>query len=323
MTPRLACRSLLLLGLCTGWGMLPALACKDGSSSTRARPATRDAASPAPDARPPAPAPPAPRRFTFFVTADTHAGAREIEPWNRKHVESMNQLPGTAYPKEYGGTVGAPLGVLIAGDLTDNGYPQQLAELRRVFGLDGKEGLLRYPVYAATGNHDRQDKSPFVARALAKQYGRLPYAWTWHGVRFLCLDTHPQAKDHRWIQDELKAAGPTQPVIIFFHYNLVGEYSYFWSRWEKQAFRKLLTGYNVVALFHGHLHPEEMYTWEGLDVFNVGSVRWYDLSYAVVEVTATQLQVVYWNWEHARWSLRFRKTLTHGPDPAALPPTAP
>jgi hypothetical protein len=62
-----------------------------------------------------------------------------------------------------------------------------------------------------------------------------------------------------------------------------------------------------------------MYTWEGLDVFNVGSVRYYDLSYAVVQFTAKELQVVYWNWEHGHWSMRFRKPLTHGPDPAALP----
>ena len=98
---------------------------------------------------------------TFFVTADAHFGPQLEEINNKVQIEAMNGIPGTTYPVTIGGTIDFPLGVLIAGDLT-NGIPPAapLGESTRWqkfvehYGLTGTDGLLSYPVYECLGNND-------------------------------------------------------------------------------------------------------------------------------------------------------------------------
>ena len=75
-----------------------------------------------------------------------------------------------------------------------------------------------------------------------------------------------------------------------------------WSAAHQQEFGRTIAGHNVLAIFHGHRHPEEHYQWQGFQVFNVGSPKWYDLTYTVVRITATHLQVASWNWEEGRFT---------------------
>lgn len=55
-----------------------------------------------------------------------------------------------------GGTVYPAAGVVITGDLVDNGYTQyyEWSNFTAVYGLTGKDGLLAFPVYEGKGNHD-------------------------------------------------------------------------------------------------------------------------------------------------------------------------
>src|SRR5262249_7209170 len=45
-----------------------------------------------------------------------------------------------------GGRVGAPRGLLIAGDLTEMGAPHEWTRFEAIFSLTGKEGWVHYPV---------------------------------------------------------------------------------------------------------------------------------------------------------------------------------
>jgi len=58
---------------------------------------------------------------TFFVAADTHFGHRGIDRLNSGQIAAMNDLPEALLPARIGGTVGRPRGLIIAGDLTENG----------------------------------------------------------------------------------------------------------------------------------------------------------------------------------------------------------
>lgn len=245
-----------------------------------------------PDAPPPT--------VTFFVASDSHFGARGMEDVNRLVVEQMNALPGTEYPAEIGGLVETPRGVLFLGDTTDNGLLEEFAEFEKVYGLTGKDGLLRYPIYEAIGNHDVQSESP-VKRRVTERHGGIDYTWDWDDLRFLCLDMYPDAKTVEWLKGQLQKAGPERPLILYFHYSLEGFYSSFWAEEEKEAFARAILGYNVLAVFHGHEHRVGHYEWRGHKVFRPGAPRHNSHFFLVVRATARELAVAAWDFDTRRW----------------------
>jgi cytolysin (calcineurin-like family phosphatase) len=261
-----------------------------------------------------------PAGFTFFVAADPHYGFEDVRDYNRRMIEEMNRLPGTPYPAELGGHVQRPLGVLVAGDLTENGRPAEWQQFRADFGLTGTDGLLRYPVFEATGNHDRRRGRHAVLDGVRSRHRSLTYSWDWQGVHFASLDRYPTAANRRWLANDLARLRPRQPVVLFFHYNLEGPYSRYFKPAERAAFRDVVAPHNVVAIFHGHYHPEQRYVWNGIDVFDVGSPFW-DTTFAVVRITREHLQVASWNWVEQRWENLVRKSLV--PRVAAAPAAAP
>ncbi len=156
--------------------------------------------------------------FSFLVISDTHFFADPDQPGRmeprsealtRALVETLNRLPGTALPAAAGGgTVLAPKGVLILGDLINDGdknggdFPRlQLTEwtaFTQRMGLTGAEGELKFPVYELPGNHDAPGGQGLVIDGLRVRNQRRPgltavsesgvhYAWQWGGVHFLNL----------------------------------------------------------------------------------------------------------------------------------------
>lgn len=239
--------------------------------------------------------------ITFLVAADTHLGIPGMEELNRKQVEAMNAMPGTEYPAEIGGKVATPQGVLIAGDLTDTGRIEQWDAFKKLYGLTGKDGLLKFPLYEGTGNHDRYvegaygDRMP-VLEDVTKRHGGLTYWWKWHDVHFFNLDEWPDPQRRAWLEEQLKSVNRETPIVIYFHYGLSGPYSDWWKDQDKEAFAQIIKGYNVIALFHGHYHGSGHYVWKGYDVYNVGSVRHRQNSFAVVHITDDRLTVGSWNF---------------------------
>lgn len=242
-----------------------------------------------------------PPEITFFVASDSHFGAKGMSELNRSVVEQMNALPGTPYPPEMGGAVGTPRGVLFTGDTTDNGTLEEFAEFEQVYGLTGKDGLLRYPVFEAIGNHDVNRESPIKERAAAR-HGAIHYAWDWDDVRLLCLDMYPDAVTVAWLEGELARAGRRRPLILFFHYSLDGPYSDFWEDAEKQAFADAIEGYNVLALFHGHEHRMGQYRWRGHEVFRPGAPRHSSHFFLAVRLRADAMSVAAWDFDKRAWA---------------------
>jgi 3',5'-cyclic AMP phosphodiesterase CpdA len=162
-------------------------------------------------------APPAPE-FSFLVISDTHFFADPDQPGQlearsealtRSLVQTLNRLPGTPLPAAAGGgRVLAPKGVLVLGDLINDGdkrggvFPQmqftEWAAFTARMGLTGADGELKYPAYELGGNHDAPGGQGVVIDGMLARNKRRPdvtavsasgvhYAWTWGGVHFLNL----------------------------------------------------------------------------------------------------------------------------------------
>src|SRR5262249_25344349 len=121
----------------------------------------------------------------------------------------LNKLPGTPFPEAVGGgTVPAPRGVLHGGDLIDSGdrngdvYPRmhktEWDAYAADFGLDGKDGRLKYPVYEVHGNHDSPPGDGLVVGKIIERNKKRPgvthlsknglhCSWDWGPVHFVTL----------------------------------------------------------------------------------------------------------------------------------------
>lgn len=241
---------------------------------------------------------------TFFVAADAHFGMfKGIDELNRVAVQAMNSLPGKVYPVG-AAKVAEPRGVLFAGDATDHGFLWEWKAFLKYYGLRKEGGLLNWPMYECPGNHDQPVPllSP-VLPAIRSRHKSLLYSWDWDGVHLACLGMYPDAAGCRWLADDLKKIDKRTPVVLYFHYALLGPFSgpEWWTDKEKDAFGKTIDGYNVVAIFHGHFHGSEHYQWRGRDIYNVGSPVYNARSFAVVHITDKVTIVASWNWDLRQW----------------------
>jgi hypothetical protein len=246
------------------------------------------------------PRPAEPPTLTFFVASDSHFGAKGMDEQNRALVEQMNELPGTEYPPEIGGSVATPRGVLFLGDTTDNGLLEEFAQFEQVYGLTGRDGLLKYPIFEAIGNHDVNSESPIKEEA-RRRHGGINYAWDWDDVRILCLDMYPDSRTRAFLARELDRRGPERPVILYFHYSLEGPYSDFWEQEDKDAFARTIEGYNVLAIFHGHEHRVGHYIWRGHPVFRPGAPRHSSHRFLAVRLGPRDLAVAAWDFDNRKW----------------------
>ena len=165
---------------------------------------------------------------TFLVTSDSHYDAFENEDRNERNratIGQMNEIGGVAWPESLGGgAIGKPRGVLVLGDLIDDGdrkldgKPQSEQQWRYFvadFGSDGTDGRLKYPVFEGCGNHDGppvgREKHGFSLQAelkkrneARKKKGRitglsengLHYSWDWGPVHFVQLNLYPGDRPH-------------------------------------------------------------------------------------------------------------------------------
>jgi len=241
-----------------------------------------------------------PSTITFFVASDSHFGYKGMSEANRIVVEQLNAMPGTPYPAEIGGTVDTPRGVLFTGDTTDDGTLEEFAEFEQVYGLTGKDGLLRFPVFEAIGNHDVTSESPIKQR-VNRRHGAIDYAWDWDDLRMICLDMYPDPTTLAWLEQELDRLGPDRPIIPFFHYAIEGPYSESWTQDEKAAFGGSLAGHNILAIFHGHYHRYGQYVWRGMPVFRPGSPKHTSHAFLVVRVRPREMDVAAWDFDKRAW----------------------
>ena len=266
-------------------------------------------------------APSAARTVTFFVASDTHFGVPGIEERNRRLIDELNGLPGLAYPPEIGGRVDTPRGVLILGDLTDYSTEEQWRQFESLYGRTGKEGLLRFPVFEAFGNHDFMGDTP-VLRHITRRHGGIAYSFDWDELHVACLGMYPSAERLDWLEEDLRTVRPGRPLVLFFHYGIDGPWSHSWeSAQEREQLARVLQGHRVAAIFHGHAHHAGHYRWREYDVFRPGSPKHSSRQVLAVRLRGDELAVAYRDFERSVWTdAQVRSVGTAVADPALVPP---
>ena len=152
------------------------------------------------------------RDVTFLHISDQHYSAEPEGDSLAATIKAMNALPGTAYPAALGGEVTKLRGVILTGDLTNSGSPEDWQKFTAHWGLTGKEGLVQYPVYEGAGNHDgapsstSKDRVGYVRRQIIERNkdrvgvvnrseNGLHYSWDWDDVHFVQLNEYAGLDD--------------------------------------------------------------------------------------------------------------------------------
>ncbi|MFO0865065.1 MAG: metallophosphoesterase [Gemmataceae bacterium] len=261
---------------------------------------------------------PPPERVAFFLIGDTHflansANPKELDATSRtvttRLVDQLNRLAGTQIPEAAGGgTVQTPRGLIHAGDMIDTGdktgaaaRAMQETEWRAFetqYGLTGRDGRLRYPIYEVHGNHDapagqglaideirrRNKQRPGVTRI---SENGLHYSWDWGPVHFINLGIvvgqdrnvgrrrrYPPLESLGFLSEDLgRVRDPHQPIVITHHVD-VARYcdacdpnaearNQEWDPCDVRAYYEAIKERNVVALLYGHTHVRNVFRWNG------------------------------------------------------------
>lgn len=254
------------------------------------------------------------RDLVFFFSSDPHIGYESKDPNKpvtgdqavaevRDTLSQMRAVVGQPYPplealrSAATGTVARPRGILVAGDLTDNG---EWPLFETVFPAGGLENG-SIPLFLCVGNHDGPPDGPTRQGVISRNRRMLQdrlldgvspnglhTTRTWDGVRFICVNLCPaDTTDAQtpfnyghpgpgtWndpeggltfltgvLKDRVGASG--DPVILMQHYGFCEGFNFDWNWWsvrQRRDFYDAIKGYNVVALLHGHTHAPACYRW--------------------------------------------------------------
>jgi cytolysin (calcineurin-like family phosphatase) len=281
----------------------------------------------------------------FFIISDTHYGVSEtVAAVNQDTVRRINAFNGTPLPDWIGGhVIQNPRGIVVVGDLVDNGDGDRAQadwdQFMRDFGVDG-EGLAAFPVYEGFGNHDGGPDSP-VRRGICKRNPKrkdlagissngLHYSWDWGPVHCVQLNLFPGAAgediinpwgehfEGEWrfpqhsldfLIDDLKEnVGKTdRPVVLFQHYGWDQWGLGWWSENERDAFHQAIKDYNVLGIFWGHSHTPAYINWRGLDTWCVGTAQRdpHSGEFMAVRISSGQMAVAL--WKDGGWMLQALK----------------
>lgn len=253
----------------------------------------------------------------FFLIGDTHILAVKKEPtklddrsaaYSARLVDAMNKLGGTEIPKSAGsGAVQSPRGVIHAGDCIDTGdqanvkaQETEWTAFTSEFGLTGKDGRLKLPIYEVHGNHDspRGDALP-IKKIIERNKSRpdvtnvskngLHYSWDWGNVHFVNLgivvgQVEEVKRKRRYdplgsleflIADlKAKVGDSGRPVVITHHVDMLRyaqplpvddkkAQGMEWDPADVKGFYEALKGYRVAAILYGHTHARNVFRWDG------------------------------------------------------------
>lgn len=258
-------------------------------------------------------------KFAFYVLGDTHYLAQKDDPSKIDEssasicgalVDTVNKLPGATIPAEAGGgVVSEPLGVIHTGDIIDTGDKRgdvafamtktEWAKFEEDYGVTGKEGRLRFPVYELHGNHDSPHGEGVALDNIKLRNRRrsglvnvskngLHYSWDWAGVHFINLGlivgadpTVPRKRRYaaldslEFLREDLRdsVADPKKPIVITHHVD-IARYSlsfdpadppnnHEWDPCDVAAYHRAIANFNVIAIFYGHTHARNIFRWDG------------------------------------------------------------
>ena len=287
---------------------------------------------------------------TFFTSSDTHYGRENNAAINRRVIDAMNALPGEPLPASLGGGfVRTPRGVVLNGDLLDEGFdketaPQNWAEFCRDYGLTGSDGRLSFPLYEGFGNHDGGPAKSFVRAGIRERNPKrvglteispsgLHYSWDWGHVHLVQLNLFggagpldvkgvngpehdPEGALDFLREDLARHVGTSgRPVIVFQHFAWVGGMADWWQPEAKERFYDVVKPYRVACLINGHSHGASFIPWHDLLTIHDGSTARGEGDtgdFMVVRVTATELIVAQRKLD-GTWGIQMRRPLQNAP----------
>ncbi len=253
----------------------------------------------------------------FFLVGDTHFLANKENTAKlddrsadvtRRLVDTLNKLPGTEVPKMAGGgTVLAPRGVIHAGDCIDTGdkantkmQETEWAAFADAYGLTGRDGRLKVPVYEVHGNHDSPRGDGLAVRKIIARNKTRPgvvnvsktgvhYSWDWGGVHFINLgivvgQVESVTRRRRYsplgsleflvsdLRDKVGTSG--KPVVITHHVDMLRyaqplpiedakAVGMEWDPADVKGFHEAIKGYTIAAILYGHTHARNVFRWNG------------------------------------------------------------
>ena len=286
---------------------------------------------------------------TFFTSSDTHYGRENNAVINRRVIDAMNALPGEPLPAALGGgTVRTPRGVVLNGDLLDEGFdketaPANWAEFCRDYGLTGRDGRLCFPLYEGFGNHDGGPVKSFVRAGIKARNPQRPgltaisenglhYSWDWEHVHLVQLNLfggsgpqdvkgvngaeHDPERALDFLRDDLaKHVGSSgRPVIVFQHFAWVGGMADWWQLEAKERFYDTVKPYRVACLINGHSHGASFSPWHDLLTVHDGSTARGEGDtgdFMVVRVTESELILAQRKLD-GTWGIHMRRPLSTG-----------
>jgi outer membrane protein assembly factor BamB len=206
---------------------------------------------------------------------DTHVtGSRNDEPV-RQLVAKINGMS----PK--------PSFLINTGDVSELGLSEEFDRYKTAIAN------LTIPHYAVPGNHDVR-WSPTGKTAFTRTFGKLFQSFDTNGCRFILLDTtvllqHWGVFDDsqlKWLENDLRRLRRGTPIFLFFHHPIGRDRSHVVN---EEALLRLLSAYNVVAIFVGHGHSDISWKVNGIPCFMAKGL--YQGSYHQVEVGQDQVKV--------------------------------
>jgi len=241
------------------------------------------------------------RDVTFLAVSDTHFGYVS-EATHVRLVGKLDAIAGHPYPGAIGGTVAAPRGLLVTGDLTEWGKEEEWERFLAFYG--NVDGGTKVPVREVVGNHDKV-ASMLVTEQVAARHGGRWYAFDWDDVHFVGLGEAPDDDGLAWLARDLGALAPNVPVVLYFHFPLAGPYStgqWFGDGNYRDRLGAMLDGRCVAAIFHGHHHASAHYLWRGIHVYKPGAVKGDAHTFAVTRISGSTVSVAYFDWEKDAWT---------------------
>ena len=284
----------------------------------------------------------------FIVASEPHYGRADNVRLNKETIDLMNRVAGLPIPASSGGgRVPTPRGVVLNGDLIDDGNGKDAfrywQEFERDYGLNGNDGRLAYPVFEGFGNHDGRPGSLVRKRIAERNQDRnglteisdngLHYSWDWDDLHLVQLnlfggdgpadvlgvngtDHDPEGALAFLKADLERNVGESgKRVIIFQHVGWTGGMADWWTPEAKNRFYNVVKGYHIIALFNGHSHGTSTILWHELLTIHDGAVvrpSSGDGDFLVVRVTPDELNIV--QRKRDGWETVVRKPIS-GPRP--------
>ena len=178
--------------------------------------------------------------FSFIVSGDNHAGLIFNDAATLKQIWQMNREDRfLKVPIDF---------VLSTGDVTLNGKPGHFKAYKKL------QKLLRWPVIAAIGNHDRPD-------LFSKHVGKKDFVFRNRNSFFIVIDNEVGELTNDqfiWLEEKLQEGVEYDHIFVTLHKPPFDPYQQEWYNMDNSPwaykFRKLCAKFNVDIVFSGHKH---------------------------------------------------------------------